>query len=61
MTLPNDADYLIALFAEAAKAGGVVTIPPRDYYLTGERPVPHFFGHRGFRVRGEVSLAGGPG
>ena len=36
----DDADRIAALLEPAAKAGGLVTIPPGDYYLEGESPLP---------------------
>lgn len=35
-----DTASLEALFAPVAEAGGIVTIPPGDYHLSGEKPIP---------------------
>lgn len=35
----TDPDRLVSLFAEGAKSGGVITVPPGDYYLDGATPI----------------------
>lgn len=64
LSLADDTPLLRTLFAEASGSGGVLVIPPGDYRLSGEEPIPLSSGTNvvahGARFHFPENLAGRP-